>query len=126
MHHFNLCEELGTGWDKIVLATEEMQLPAPNMIRYEENTRVVLLSSRPFNMLTKEDKLHAIYQHTCVKYLQGNAMTNKSLRERFGLPSTASASISRLIKDAIAKQIIKPFDETVSSNRMMQYIPFYA
>ena len=62
----------------------------------------------------------------CIKHLQGDAMTNKSLRERFGLPSTASASISRLIKDAIAKQIIKPFDETVSSNRMMQYIPFYA
>lgn len=126
MRRFNLCEELGTGWDKIVSATEAMQLPAPRIIEYEANTQVKLFSNIPFNMIPKDEKLLAVYQHTCVKYLQGNAMTNKSLRERFGLPSTASASISRLIKDAIAKQIIKPFDETVSSNRMMQYIPFYA
>lgn len=126
MRRFNLCEELGTGWDKIVSATEAMQLPAPRIIEYEANTQVKLFSTIPFNMIPKDEKLLAVYQHASIKYLQGNAMTNKSLRERFGLPSTASASISRLIKDAIAKQIIKPFDETVSSNRMMQYIPFYA
>ena len=126
MRRFNLCEELGTGWDKIVSATEAMQLPAPRIIEYEANTQVKLFSNIPFNMIPKDEKLLAVYQHASIKYLQGNAMTNKSLRERFGLPSTASASISRLIKDAIAKQIIKPFDETVSSNRMMQYIPFYA
>ena len=124
MRHFNLCEELGTGWDKIVLATEEMQLPAPNMIRYEENTRVVLFSSRPFNMLTKEDKLHAIYQHACVKHLQGDAMTNKSLRERFGLPDSASASISRLIKEAIKEEKIKPY-ESQTSNKYLKYLPFW-
>lgn len=126
MRRFNLCEELGTGWDKIVSATEAMQLPAPRMIEYESNTRVKLFSSLPFSMIPKDEKLLAVYQHASIKYLQGDTMTNKSLRERFGLPSTASASISRLIKDAIDKQIIKPFDETVSSNRMMQYIPFYA
>lgn len=124
MRHFNLCEELGTGWDKIVLATEKMQLPAPTMIRYEENTRVVLFSSRPFNMLTKEDKLHATYQHACVKYLQGDAMTNKSLRERFGLPDSASASISRLIKEAIKEERIKPY-ESQTSNKYLKYLPFW-
>lgn len=29
MRRFNLCEELGTGWDKIVIAIEAMQLTAP-------------------------------------------------------------------------------------------------
>ena len=47
MRRFNLCEELGTGWDKIVTETEAMQLPAPKMVTYAENTRVVLYSKTP-------------------------------------------------------------------------------
>lgn len=39
---FFLCEDIGTSWDKIVTAIEAMQLPAPQMIRYEESTRLIL------------------------------------------------------------------------------------
>lgn len=125
MRRFNLCEELGTGWDKIVTETEAMQLPAPKMIRYNENTRVILYSSIPFAMIPKEERLRAIYQHASIKYLQNDAMTNKSLRERFGLPDSSAASISRLIKEAIREQIIKPLDVS-TSNRYLKYIPFWA
>lgn len=125
MRRLNLCEELGTGWDKIVIETEAKQLPAPKMIKYNENTRVILYSSIPFSMISKEEKLRATYQHASVRYLQNDAMTNKSLRERFGLPDTSSASISRLIKDAIKAKLIKPLDET-TSNKYLKYIPVWA
>lgn len=125
MRRFNLCEELGTGWDKIVTAVEAMQLPAPKMIRYEESTRVILYSSMPFSMISREEKLRAVYQHASIKYLQNEALTNKSLRERFGLADTYSASISRLIKEAIKEQVIKPLDES-SSNKFIRYIPYWA
>lgn len=55
MRRFNLCEELGTGWDKIVTETEAMQLPAPKMVTYAENTRVVLYSNIPFTMIPREE-----------------------------------------------------------------------
>ena len=125
MRRFNLCEELGTGWDKIVATTEEMQLPAPKMVTYAENTRVVLYSNIPFAMILREEKLRAVYQHASIRYLQNDAMTNKTLRERFGLADTYSASISRLIKEAVKEQIIKPLDES-TSNRYIRYIPAWA
>ena len=125
MRRFNLCEELGTGWDKIVTETEAMQLPAPKMIKYNENTRVILYSDIPFSMISKEEKLRAVYQHASIRYLQDDAMTNKSFRERFGLPDTSSASISRLIKEAVNENIIKPLD-VATSNRYIKYIPFWA
>ena len=125
MRRFNLCEELGTGWDKIVTTTEAMQLPAPKMVTYAEDTRVVLYSKIPFTMLPREEKLRAVYQHASIRYLQDDAMTNKSLRERFGLADTYSASISRLIKEALKEQIIKPLDES-TSNRYIRYIPAWA
>ena len=125
MRRFSLCEELGTGWDKIVTAPEEMQLPAPKMIRYEDSTRVILYSRMPFNMIPREEKLRAVYQHASIKYLQNDALTNKSLGERFGLADTYSASISRLIKEALKEQVIKPLDES-SSNKFIRYIPSWA
>ena len=125
MRRFNLCEELGTGWDKIVTTTEAMQLPAPKMVTYAEDTRVVLYSKIPFTMLPREEKLRAVYQHASIRYLQDDAMTNKSLRERFGLADTYSASISRLIKEAVKEQIIKPLDDS-TSNRYIRYIPSWA
>ncbi len=57
--------------------------------------------------------------------LQGDYMTNSSLRNRFGLPENNSASISRLIKEALAKKLIKPFDATTAP-RYMKYIPIWA
>ena len=125
MRRFNLCEELGTGWDKIVTETEAMQLPAPKMVTYAENTRVVLYSNIPFTMIPREEKLRAVYQHSSIRYLQNDAMTNKTLRERFGLPDSYSASISRLIKEAVKEQLIKPLDEA-TSNRYIRYIPAWA
>lgn len=44
MRRLRLCEELGTGWDKITIACESMMLPAPRITKYDENTRVTLFS----------------------------------------------------------------------------------
>jgi len=53
-------------------------------------------------------------------------MTNRSLRERFGLPETKSASISQVIAATIDEKLIK-LDETVGdSRRMTRYLPFWA
>ena len=50
-------------------------------------------------------------------------MSNSSLRERVRLGTTASASMSRLIKDTINVKLIKPLDQdTVLRHR--RYLPF--
>lgn len=68
--------------------------------------------------------MHVIF-HACIKFVQSEQMTNSSLRERFGLSSTSSASISRLIKEAVRRELIKPFD-TNTSHKYMKYIPIWA
>ena len=102
-----------------------LQLPAPKIVLYQENTRVTLFSELPFTNISSEDKLWACYLHACIKQVQGEQLTNKSLRERFGVGESSSASISRLIKDAVDKKVIKPLDPDTAP-RYMKYIPFWA
>ncbi len=125
MRRLKMCEELGTGWDKIVISSELMQLPAPKIELFEESTRVTLYSEVPFTNLSPEDKLRACYMHACVRYVQEEYLTNSSLRERFGLPQSSAGSISRLIKDAVSKGLIKPLDPG-TSNKYMKYVPIWA
>lgn len=125
MRRFRMCEELGTGWDKIVISCEDAQLPAPQVELYEENTKVTLYSYKPFSALSLEEKLLACYLHACVQFVQGENMTNSTLRDRFGLPQTSSGSVSRLLKEALARHLIKPFDPE-ASNKFMKYVPAWA
>lgn len=125
MRRFRICEELGTGWDKIVIACEMLRLPAPKIELYEDSTKVTLFAAIKFSSLSLEDKLWAVYLHACVMQIQGEQLTNSSLRERFGLQSTSAGSISRLIKEAVRNNLIKPLDPT-TSNKYMKYIPAWA
>lgn len=125
MRRLGMCEELGTGWDKIVISCELSQLPAPRIETYESSTRVRLFSNIPFSTLSPEDKLWACYLHACIMHVQGEQLTNSSLRNRFGLKESSAGSISRLIKDAVAKGILKPLDPDTAP-RYMKYLPFWA
>ena len=125
MRRLRICEELGTGWDKIVISCESQQLPTPRIELYEESTRVTIFSEVPFTDMSLEDRLWACYMHACILHIQGEHLTNASLRARFGVPQSSSGSISRLIKEAVMKNIIKPLDST-TSNKYMKYIPFWA
>ena len=63
MRRLKMCEELGTGWDKIVIACEISQLPAPKIELFETSTRVTLYSELPYTNMSPEDKLRACYLH---------------------------------------------------------------
>ena len=124
MRRLKMCEELGSGWDRITSTCEEMQLPTPTIDIYDENTRVTLYTKIRFSDLTQEAKIWACYMHACVKYTRKEYLTNSSLRGRFGLEEKSSASISRLIKDACTSGMIKKLEETAP--RYVKYVPFWA
>ncbi|MBR1439590.1 MAG: putative DNA binding domain-containing protein [Lachnospiraceae bacterium] len=125
MRRLGICEELGTGWDKMIISCEAKLLPAPKINLYEDSTRVTLFSHIAYSNLSVEDKIWACYLHACIKYIQGEQLTNSSLRDRFGLKDSAAANISRLIKDAVERKLIKPLDPTTAP-RYMKYIPIWA
>lgn len=125
MRRFHICEESGTGWDKIILSSELKHLPAPRITLYEDNMKVTLYASLDFNDILQEDKLWACYLHACIRYVEEKHMTNTSLRERFGLDDSYKSQMSRLIKQAVESKLIKPFDPTTAP-RYMRYIPIWA
>ncbi len=125
MRRMKMCEELGRGWDRMVISCELQRLPAPKIQIYQDSTKVTLFSHLEFSRIAAEDKMWATYMHACVKYIEGDVLTNSSLRERFGLKETYAGSISRLIKDTMEKKWIKPLDPT-TARRYMKYIPLWA
>ncbi|MCQ2146406.1 MAG: putative DNA binding domain-containing protein [Bacteroidales bacterium] len=125
MRRMRMCEELGSGWDRIVMSCEYMQLPAPRITVYEESTKVTFFEKIKYSNMSEEDRLWSCYMHACIMYIQSSALTNASLRERFGLPLSSSGSMSRLIKLAQEKKLIKPLDNSTAP-RYMRYIPFWA
>ena len=124
MRRLKMCEELGSGWDRITLSCEAMQLPTPRIDIYNENTKVTLFSKIDFFDIPQDDKIWSCYMHACIKYTQGEYLTNSSLRTRFGLEEKSAASISRLIKDTCATGMIKKLEDTAP--RYSKYVPYWA
>ena len=125
MRRLRMCEELGRGWDRMVITCELQSLPAPRIQIYQDSTKVSLFSHFDFSNIPMEDKLWSTYLHACIRYVEGEALTNSSLRERFGLKETSSGMISRLIKEAQEQKLIKPIDPKTAP-RYMRYIPLWA
>lgn len=125
MRRLRICEELGTGWDRVATYCEWYYLPAPQIEIYDENTRVTICEPIAFKHMTQEDRLWTCYLHVCLKYANHQKATNSTLRERLGLANTAAASVSRLINLAVEKELIKPLDPDTAP-RYMSYVPFWA
>ncbi len=125
MRRIGVCEERGSGVDKVVIQTEVFQLPAPLFEATDEHTRVVLFAHREFKAMDKTDRIRAAYLHACLRYVQRDYMTNTTLRERFGIDEKNSSMVSRIIKDAVEAGLIRCHDETVGS-RARKYLPRWA
>lgn len=125
MRRFRICEERGSGIDKVVFQTELFQLPAPLFEAPEGFTRTVLFSHRPLVAMDKEDRVRACYLHACLKYVQRDFLTNTSLRERFGIEERNRSMASRLIRDAAEARAIVPYDATAAP-KLMKYVPWWA
>ena len=102
-----------------------MKLPTPRIDIYPQSTRVTLFAAINFTDTTSVDRIWACYMHTCIKFVQGEQINNQSVRECFGLKTSSSASISRLLQATAEKKLIKPVDANAAP-RYMRYIPIWA
>lgn len=125
MRQFRICEELGTGWDKVATACEQNNLPAPKIRVYENSTKIVLFTYIPYANLTMDEKLDICYMHACIHWQNSEFITNSSLRNRLRLDDSQSTSVSKLIKEAIRCNLIKPLDPKTAPKHM-KYYPYWA
>lgn len=126
MRRFGICEEKGSGIDKVIFYNEMYQLPAPEILIQEKHTKIVMYSYKTLNQMDKKDKIRACYQHCCLRYVSNDKMTNQSLRDRFSIESKNSAIASRIIKEALNEKVIKEDDPESNSRKYKKYIPFWA
>lgn len=123
MRRMRICEEQGTGIDKVVSAVEFYQLPPPDF-RVEDNaTRTVLYAPRRFADMTPDERLRACYQHAVLKFVSGEIMRNATLRERFGIEQQNSAQVSQVIRLALDRGLIRPADP---ERPKAGYVPIWA
>jgi predicted HTH transcriptional regulator len=126
MRRMGFCEEKGSGLDKVIFYNELYQLPPINVITDENRTRVTIYSYKSLNDLDKKEKIRACYQHSCLKLVSNEKMSNQSLRERFTIDDKNAAIASRIIKDTFEAGMIKEDDPENKSRKHRSYVPFWA
>lgn len=123
MRRMRICEEQGSGVDKVVTSIELFQLPPPDFRVDGENIRVTLFSSRSFADMTAAERVRACYQHAVLRFLVGEKLVNSSLRLRLGIADQNAAQVTRIINEARDNGLIKYADP---ESPRAGYIPYWA
>ena len=126
MRRMNICEERGSGIDKVVFQVELFQLPAPSFVSKDQAFVATLFAHMELKKMRKDDRIRACYQHACLRYVSNDVLTNTSLRERFNISEGNSAQASRIIAETVEAKLIKPSNPDNKSRKLMQYQPFWA
>jgi ATP-dependent DNA helicase RecG len=126
MRRLGICEEKGSGVDKVIYAAELYQLPAPDFRVGQSRTTAVLFAHQEFSLMDKDDRIRACYQHCVLQYLSNRRMSNHSLRERFKLSESKVATVSQIISSTKEAGMIRPDDAETASTRYARYLPFWA
>ena len=122
---YRICEERGTGFQKVVSSVELFGLPPILFTSMENAFRVTLYAPRKFAEMSQDERVEACYQHAMLQYLSSQTLTNTTLRERFKLHEKQRNQITNLIGDAVTAGRIKRKDAG-SGNKFAEYLPYWA
>ena len=125
MRRMGVCEEKGSGIDRVVQAAETFQLPAPDFRTDGYRTMITIHGHRPFAEMDRADRVRACYQHCALRLVMDERMTNQTLRERFHLPEGKTAVVSQVIAATIEAGLIKSDERVGSSRKYARYLPFW-
>lgn len=126
MRKLGVCEEKGSGIDRVIFMAELHQLPAPDFRTGHQATHVTIYGPRPFGKMSMEDRIRACYQHCVLKYVVSERMTNQSLRERFKLAKSKTAIVSQIIAQTEGIRLIKADQKVGASRKYARYLPIWA
>lgn len=121
----HICERRGSGMDRAVAAIEKMRLPAYEAESGDFFTRLTLYPRKPLEQMTKEERIQACYQHTCLLYEDRQPCNNQSIRERFDLDKTKVFVASRILAETVDAGLIKTKVPEGMSKKYATYIPYY-
>lgn len=126
MRRAKLCEARGSGVDRALARIEEALLPAPEFYSENDATTVVLYKERLFEAMNLQERTWAIFLHACLRHVNSEALTNSSLRARFGLPGNKATQVSASIAATVEQKLIKLDPRAGASKKHARYLPFFA
>ncbi len=71
-------------------------------------------------------RIRACYQRCALRHQTNEAMSNQTLRERFGLSTARSDTASKIIRDTLGMELVKPADPANRLSGYARYVPFWA
>lgn len=123
MRRMGMCEEQGSGLDKVIASVELFQLPPPLFREEGDATQVILYGPRTFAQMTPDERIRACYHHAVLRFLSGERMKNASLCERFGIDRKNAAQASSVIKKALEAGLVRVADP---EHPRAGYVPWWA
>lgn len=126
MRRLGVCEERGSGIDKVIHEIERYQLPPPDFRVAGDNTLAVLFAPKKLTSMSPADRIRACYQHACLMYVSNQRMNNTSLRNRFGVDPANAASMSRYFNEALKAGVIRIGNPASKSTKDRWYLPAWA
>ncbi len=123
MRRMGMCEEQGSGLDKVIAAVELFQLPPPLLRAEDHSMQVMLYGPRTFAAMTPDERIRACYFHAVLKYLSGDRMRNATLCARLGIDPRNASQASGVITKALEAGLIKPAD---AEHPRAGYVPHWA
>lgn len=122
---YRICEERGSGFQKVVAAVEFFGLPPLKFEVSEAAFKVVLSAPRAFSEMNPAERVEACYQHAVLKYVSSGAMTNTSLRARLRVSEQKRTQVSNVIADAVNAGRVRRRDSSIG-NKFAEYWPYWA
>jgi len=123
MRRMNMCEEQGSGLDKVLQEVEIFQLPPP-LFRAELNsTQAVLYGPRSFAEMTPDERVRACYFHAVLRFLSGDKMKNSTLCVRLGIAPKNAAQATAVINRTLEAELIRVADP---DHPRGGYVPIWA
>ena len=125
MRRFDICEERGTGIDKVIISIEIRQLPPPLFEAPAGSTRTFLFARKPLSDMDRPERVRACYLHACLRYVTNQPMNNASIRDRFGIAKQNAAAASRFLREALDDGYIVIGNPDAGA-RSRAYLPYWA
>ena len=123
MRRMNICEEQGSGLDKVLQLVEVFQLPAPWLRAEELSMQVVMYGPRKFAEMSQDERIRACYFHAVLKALDGEKMKNASLCARLGIDPKNAAMATTVINKTLEAGLIRHADP---EHPRAGYVPVWA
>lgn len=123
MRRMSICEEQGSGLDKVISSVELYQSPPPLFRAEDGSMQAILYAPRSFAEMSPEERVRACYQHAVLRFLSGERMKNSTLCARFGIEPRNAAQASGVFRRALEAGLIRLADP---ESPRAGYVPIWA